>query len=329
MLVRRARKGAVPIIILAGFLGSGKTTILNYLLRNSAGSKIGVIVNDFGELNIDTMLISAETDRKLEMTNGCICCSVDGGELDETISALLTARPDVIVIEASGLAEPEELARMVILSPNKKVGYGGMVYVVDALNYRKTVEKHRSLNQHIKAADLVVLTKCDQLSEKAKQNLIAEINDQTKSPLVPIDRGELSPRLLYDIPEFSRIQPSLLQQDTEQTHIHEEYQSLVFTTTHPISPDRFRKFMSSLPRGVYRTKGIMYFGMAGYEQKYIVQSVGKKWDMYAEAWSENENPHTSFVLIGLGFNKDEVLRELHAAIGESTSMLDIERFMSN
>src|SRR5690606_4792159 len=119
--------------------------------------------------------------------------------------------------------------------------------------------------------------------------------------IVAVKCGELAPELLFDIPKRPVMQPSLLQQDDEHQHLHNDYQSLTFETVKPIDSEKFKAYMNRLPRGVYRVKGIVYFGMAGYEQKFVVQAVGGRWDMYAEEWGEGETPSTMLVLIGAEF----------------------------
>lgn len=326
-LTRRAGKDTVPVIVLAGFLGTGKTTILNHVLRAAVGARIAVIVNDFGATNIDAMLIAAQTDRKLELTNGCICCSMDGGELEETLNTALSVNPDVLIVEASGIAEPEDVARLIILSPNKKVGYGGLVYAVDAVNYQETVVKHRSITRHIEIADLVIVTKTEKVPKATVSNLVDELERITKAPIVPVKNGELAPELLFDIPERQEVQPLLLQQDEHHHHhLHDEYESVTFEASEPIDPTKFKAFMNQPPRGIYRVKGVAYFGVAGYEQKYIVQSVGGRWDMYAEEWSEGEVPCTTLVIIGADFDSSATLKTLAATVGEGGEMLDILRY---
>ena len=91
----------IPVVVLAGFLGSGKTTLLNHLLRTSGGTRIGVVVNDFGRINIDAFAVSAQVDSMVSLSNGCLCCAVDGTELDAMLEKLASADLDVIVIEAS------------------------------------------------------------------------------------------------------------------------------------------------------------------------------------------------------------------------------------
>ncbi|WP_031080652.1 CobW family GTP-binding protein, partial [Streptomyces sp. NRRL WC-3549] len=157
----------IPVVVLAGFLGSGKTTLLNHLLRNRAGNRIGVIVNDFGAIEIDAMTVAGQVGSTVSLGDGCLCCAVDAGELDAFLATLTkpAARLDVIVIEASGLAEPQELVRMLLASDNPRVRYGGLVEVVDAAEFLDTRERHPELGRHLTVADLVVLNKTDRVPE--------------------------------------------------------------------------------------------------------------------------------------------------------------------
>jgi len=102
----------IPITVLQGFLGSGKTTMLNYILTHNEGMNIGVVVNDFGDINIDSKLIKSQSDKQLELTSGCICCSLKTLDLQEAIDQFVFkgSNIDYIIIEASGLAEPRDLA---------------------------------------------------------------------------------------------------------------------------------------------------------------------------------------------------------------------------
>lgn len=327
MLTRKATKGTIPVIVLAGYLGAGKTTILNHVLRAAIGARIAVIVNDFGSTNIDSMLITSQTDGKLELTNGCICCSLDGGEFEEVLAMAVSAEPDVVIIESSGIAEPEDLARMVILSPNKTVGYGGLVYVVDAVNHHETISRHRRVSQHIELADLIVIAKSEKISGGELARLEAEVASKTKSPIVAVRNGQLAPELLFDIPDRDEVQLSLLQQgEHSHDHLHDEYRSATFKTGEPIDFTKFKSLMNNLPKGVYRAKGFVYFGMAGYEQKFVLQSVGGRWDMYAGEWNEGEVPGTTLVLIGTDFDESATLGALESAVGVGEEMIDIRRY---
>lgn len=153
----------IPVVVLSGFLGSGKTTLLNHLLRSARGTRIGVMVNDFGSIEIDAMTVAGQVGSTVSLGNGCLCCAVDASELDTYLEALTrpSAHLDVIVIEASGLAEPQELVRMVLASDNERIVYGGLVQVVDAAEFDATRARHPETDRHLAIADLVVVNKAD------------------------------------------------------------------------------------------------------------------------------------------------------------------------
>lgn len=204
------RKQQIPVIVLAGFLGSGKTTLLNHLLRNRAGNRIGVIVNDFGAIEIDAMTVSGQVGSTVSLGNGCLCCAVDASELDTFLETLTgpAARLDVIVIEASGLAEPQELVRMILASENPHIVYGGLVEVVDAAEFDATRERHPEIDRHLAVADLVVLNKTDRAGNE-EQTRVQDVIAAAAAPAAPgqpssVPRTDASTRSCSSTRHFGR-----------------------------------------------------------------------------------------------------------------------------
>ncbi|WP_346097005.1 CobW family GTP-binding protein [Streptomyces olivaceiscleroticus] len=191
----------IPVVVLAGFLGSGKTTLLNHLLSRSGGTRIGAVVNDFGAIEIDAMLVAGQVDSMVSLGNGCLCCAVDTSELDTYLERL--ARPsshiDVIVIEASGLAEPQELIRMILASESDRIVYGGLVEVVDAAEFEDTRARHPELDRHLSIADLVVLNKADRIGTGRRAELLGVLGELAPgTPVVPASYGRVDPELLFE-----------------------------------------------------------------------------------------------------------------------------------
>ncbi len=337
------KKTDIPVIVIAGFLGSGKTTLLNHLLTHSEGKKIAVIVNDFGDVNIDAMLVAGKTDEKIELSNGCICCSMGENGLDETIENILKQNKniDVIIIESSGIAEPAEIKRMVIMNKVKGIEYGGLLYIVDSVHYQEIKRAHADIKNHLKVADCIVLNKMDAIHENEKAVIIKEC--EAINPNVPILKtqfGEIDTRLLFDIDTSSSQQLTLAHiydnyHHDHGSHLHSLYTSFTFQTKRPLQPQAFLDFIKRPLKGVYRAKGFAYFGMKGLEQKLVVQKVGNKLHLFTEGWSEKETTETKLVFVGIEFDELALSRQLESCIDKtpeeisSGEMLDIRNYIKN
>lgn len=324
----------IPVVVLAGFLGAGKTTILNHLLRQSNGRKIGVVVNDFGEVNIDSLLVGKQTESTMELSGGCICCQMSDGGLDETLEGF--AHPgstiDVIVIEASGIAEPTDLRKLILYSSNKMIDLGGVVYVVDVVNISSLIDKHPEIKEHIASADLLVLTKTDVATDKQITNAKAILTGlNPTAPSVTADHGKIAPELLFDQTVTENEQLSLASDAHDHTHLHSQFISVDFSTERPLSPKRFDAFLSNLPPEVYRLKAILYYGMKGFEQKVIVHKVGRHTSQSAEEWKGYETPSSHIVAIGADIDKAKLASKMKDCIDpapedlKSDDMIDIMR----
>lgn len=321
----------IPVIVLAGFLGSGKTTLLNHLLRTSRGTRIGAIVNDFGSIEIDAMTVAGQLgDSTVSLGNGCLCCAVDASELDVFLDRLTrpAARLDVVVIEASGLAEPQELVRMVLASENERIVYGGLVEVVDAAEYEATRERHPEIDRHLAIADLVVLNKTDRVDGERLARLRTALDGS--AAVVESAYGRVDPELFFDRrPAAERVGQlafdDLLHDEHDgggecadgahdhAAHLHAAYESVAFTADVPMHPRRLLDFLDARPEGLYRIKGYLDFGAADARNRYAVHSVGRFLRFFPEPWPQGADRRTELVLIGSGVDGPALLRELHAA----------------
>ncbi|MFI0962464.1 CobW family GTP-binding protein [Streptomyces sp. NPDC021080] len=348
----RSSTPQIPVIVLAGFLGSGKTTLLNHLLHRSGGSRIGAVVNDFGAIEIDAMAVAgALGDSTVSLGNGCLCCAVDVGELDQYLDRLArpSARIDVIVIEASGLAEPQELVRMVLASEHPGIVYGGLVEVVDAAEFTGTREKHPEIDRHLALADLVVVNKIDRAGDAPRVlEVVRELAD--RAAVVPATYGRIDPEFLFDCrPTEERVGQlsfdDLHRYDDEAYddeayggegdpgegghedhghedrghersghpgHLHSAYASLSFSSEVPLEPRRLMAFLDSRPEGLYRIKGYVDFGVQDLRNRYAVHAVGRFLRFYPEPWAETDERLTQLVLIGSGIDPKALAKELEA-----------------
>ncbi|MFF3334397.1 CobW family GTP-binding protein [Streptomyces sp. NPDC002888] len=311
----------VPVVVLAGFLGSGKTTLLNHLLHHSGGSRIGALVNDFGAIEIDAMAVAgALGDSTVSLGNGCLCCAVDVGELDVYLERLANPATgvDVVVIEASGLAEPQELVRMVLASEHPGIVYGGLVEVVDAAEFDATRARHPEIDRHLALADLVVVNKLDRAPDAERVlGLVRSLTD--RAAVVPARHGRIDPEFLFDCrPSEERIGQLSFDdlhqgsRDDHAGHLHTAYDSLSFVSEAPLDPRRLMAFLDSRPEGLYRIKGYVDFGPYDVRNRYAVHAVGRFLRFYPEPWPATGDRLTQLVLIGSGIDAPALAKELEA-----------------
>ena len=165
-------KKRVPLTTVAGFLGAGKTTLVNHMLQEAAGARIVVFVNDFGAINIDYDLIETiETDR-ISLKNGCVCCSLNG-DLIEGVTGFVrdTDAPDAIVIEASGIADPRALdSSLAALEAAGLIRLDARLYVLDAATFQAlSYNDQETIIDHTAVSDIVLINKVDLVSAETRQ----------------------------------------------------------------------------------------------------------------------------------------------------------------
>jgi G3E family GTPase len=249
----------VPVVLVAGHLGVGKSSLVNHLLLHADGVRIGVVVNDFGALGIDAMLVAGQADAVTSLANGCLCCTTDADGLSSLLADLTapSAGLDLVVVEASGLAEPRELVRLLLSSSDPHAVYGGLVVVLDAA--APDLEQAR-------LADLAVVNGLDRVSDGAASDAVRAVRAVAPGAVVGTSHGALDPALLAD--PVSRPRPAQLGLDellreAEGEHPHDAAESVSFSCARPLDPGRFAAFLESGPRGVVRAKGVVRLGSAG------------------------------------------------------------------
>ena len=358
------RNGRIPVLVLAGFLGSGKTTLLNHLLANSLDLRIGVIVNDFGSVGVDAMLVGGQADGVVSMGNGCLCCAVEEGGVGPMLDRLARRRAgvDVIVIEASGIAEPGVLVQLVLSCENPRITFGGLVEVVDAAEFEQTRLRHTELDRHVGLADLVVVNKADRVASatlERVQDLCRAVNG--RAPILATSHCVVDPRLLFDISVVTGRQLMLGQAngaDAEDPdppdhaehphhnghprhdehsdnsdhsdHMHASYDAVSFVTDQPVDPRRLVEFLSERPEGAYRIKGFVNFGVTGHRQRFVLHAVGRYLRFSRSPWPPGQSRHTALEIIGSGLDR----RALGVALGacvrpepaEGDAMLAVIRY---
>lgn len=243
----------LPVTVLSGYLGAGKTTLINRLLSEDHGLNLLVIVNDFGAVNIDDALIRAAEGETIALTNGCVCCSM-GDDLDMALRQVLLRpdRPDHVLIEASGISDPASISDAV--QANRELIYGGTVSLLDAVNAPELLvqEPLRPLIlQQLRAADLVLLTKC----EEPDPALTAALSEAgVRDPKV-LDETPLT-QLLFDVvPLPGRTAPAA----------HPAFTTWQHRSADPVDRRALGDKLAARPPGLYRMKGFVLTSGGAYE----------------------------------------------------------------
>src|SRR5271165_7122617 len=198
----------IPVTLLTGFLGSGKTTVLNHVLKQPGMAEIAVIVNEFGEIGIDHLLVESATDDVVLLNSGCLCCTVRGDIVD-TLLNLFVGRANGkvphfsrVVIETTGLADPAPILHTLISDPLIAGRYtlDGVVATVDAVNGGATLDRQLEAVKQAAVADRLLLTKTDLAEPEARQRFEARLAALNPSaPIIPVAQGVVDPALLFNL----------------------------------------------------------------------------------------------------------------------------------
>src|SRR3954452_25600518 len=245
----------VPILLVTGFLGAGKTTVVNHLLAHAEGRRIAAVVNDFGAINIDAELIAGASDAVVSLANGCICCSLEG-DLLRTLATLLRRdpRPEYIVIETSGVADPAEIVRN-LMDPVilREAPLETVLCVIDAATPPVALDDalHRS---QLRVADIVALSKLDLADEGADARMREAIRAQ-RVPAVVVDapHGEIPSALLFP-PTVDRV-PALREPGPKRP-AEQRFETLSWTSDQPISLPRLQQAIGRVAAKPARAKGL-------------------------------------------------------------------------
>jgi G3E family GTPase len=284
-----------PLTVITGPLGSGKTTLLRHIL-DTFPKKIAILMNEFGEIAIDTKIIQGKNVEMADLGGGCVCCSLLG-EFEAAVNEILdTVNPDTIVVETTGVAEPDALV-FDIQESLTRVRLDGVVTVIDADAMVKYPSVGHTSRLQIEGADTILLNKVDLVSEselEAIEKKLHSFNDVAS--ILRTKRGQVDTDLLFGIAR-ERVQPP-------PHHVHQpEFESFGYTSPATFNQQCFEEFADSLGADVYRAKGFIRFQSG----TYLFNFVAGRWDL-----EPFEQEGTELVFIGkqLSERKEDILGRL-------------------
>ena len=315
----------VPVTIISGFLGSGKTTLLNHILENQNGLKTAVLVNEFGEIGIDNDLIIETSEDMIELSNGCICCTING-ELLSTVEKILerSNNLDYIIVETTGLADPLPVAMTFAGSSlREKVRLDSILTLVDADNFDFNIDRKSIYYSQILYGDILLINKCDLVNNEKLEDIERKIFDIKKEPrILRCSNSKVGLETIISVGLFETdkyifkdIEKAKSHEHSHHSHEHshdlqnniEGFTSVSFECLDPFSLRKFQNFLDNqLSENVFRAKGILWFQES--ERKHIFHLSWKRFSLDDEDWKKDKS--NKIVLIGKNLNHQEIKNQL-------------------
>ena len=287
--------GQLPFTVIGGYLGAGKTTLLNHLLTQTQGRRMAVLINDFGDVNIDASLITEHDGETMSLANGCLCCSLVNG-FAAAIHEVLRREDafDHLVIEASGVADPAKIAQY---GQMYELPLDSILVMVDAEQIRTQADNvyvGDTVLRQLQQADVLILNKTDLIDVDSVAEVKQWLSERApKTPILETRHAEVPHEIVFGHPRESSPRNLMRHQA-----FHEgAFQSWTLRSSKPLTRSAIQQFAESLDEDIYRAKGFVYL-KDDPARRYLYQQVGNRWSLTpGPAW-EPSKEETVVVVIG-------------------------------
>jgi G3E family GTPase len=301
---------STPVVLLTGFLGSGKTTFINWLIKTHPDLKISLILNEFGDVPIESQFIEKEGIQMAELKNGCMCC-VAQGDIPRVVKYILETSPDTqyLLVEASGLSDPApvyasltsaELSSLIHLDVN--------LCIVDALNFETIRQKFPIVMSQIGDSDIILISKTLEAGPEKVAALKQMLNANIGSIRILEINDSLSPDLFLDIGTVRTSHFAPRTSNSPHAHTHEHVTDLFFKAD-KVNYEKISQILRSLPNGIIRAKGVM---CTETDKKLLFQLVGNRLQLNESQWGSDEPHQTNLLFLGTDFDKTTLESQLQS-----------------